>query len=40
MTKVLLRGDKEPNYVLLSRNRKIKSSRELAVRWSKCCSVS
>jgi hypothetical protein len=29
ITKVLLRGDKEPNYVLLSRNRQIKSSREL-----------
>ena len=30
VTKVLLRGDKEPNYVLLSRNRQIKSSRNLA----------
>ena len=30
VTKVLLRGDKEPNYVLLSRNRQIKSSRDLA----------
>jgi hypothetical protein len=30
ITKVLLRGDKEPNYVLLSRNRQIKSSRNLA----------
>ena len=29
VTKVLLRGDKEPNYVLLSRNRQIKSSRDL-----------
>jgi hypothetical protein len=29
VTKVLLRGDKEPNYVLLSRNRQIKSSRNL-----------
>jgi hypothetical protein len=30
VTKVLLRGEKEPNYVLLSRNRQIKSSRDLA----------
>jgi len=30
VTKVMLRGDKEPNYVLLSRNRQIKSSRDLA----------
>jgi hypothetical protein len=29
VTKVLLRGDKEPNFVLLSRNRQIKSSRDL-----------
>jgi len=29
VTKVLLRGDKEPNYVLLSKNRQIKSSRDL-----------
>lgn len=29
ITKVLLRGDKEPNYVLLSKNRQIKSSRDL-----------
>jgi hypothetical protein len=29
VTKVLLRGEKEPNYVLLSRNRQIKSSRDL-----------
>jgi hypothetical protein len=29
VTKVLLRGDKEPNYVLLTRNRQIKSSRDL-----------
>jgi hypothetical protein len=29
VTKVLLRGDKGPNYVLLSRNRQIKSSRDL-----------
>ena len=29
VTKVLLRGDKEPNYVLSSRNRQIKSSRDL-----------
>ena len=30
VTKVLLRGDKAPNFVLLSRNRQIKSSRDLA----------
>ena len=30
VTKVLLRGEKEPNYILLSRNRQIKSSRDLA----------
>ena len=29
VTKVLLRGGKEPNFVLLSRNRQIKSSRHL-----------
>jgi hypothetical protein len=29
VTKVLLRGDKEPNFVLLTRNRQIKSSRDL-----------
>ena len=30
VTKVVLRGEKEPNYVLLSRNRQLKSSRKLS----------
>jgi hypothetical protein len=30
VTKVMLRGEKEPNYILSSRNRQIKSSRKLA----------
>ena len=30
VTKVLLRGEKEPNYILLSRNRQLKSSRKLS----------
>ena len=29
VTKVLLRGEKEPSYVLMSRNRQLKSSRDL-----------
>ena len=30
VTKVVLRGEKEPNYILLSRNRQLKSSRKLS----------
>jgi Protein of unknown function (DUF2794) len=30
VTKVTLRGEKEPNYILLSRNRQLKSSRKLS----------